>query len=117
MHTTLSELFEEVRQRNSPAYQRAREEMRTARQVRCAYGNCTNLVSRFTGEIVAGMGPVGCACESTPGWRSKYPAGKGKPGWKGKVRGRNGSRIQRSRRRHQGVRPDGFMVWVREFDR
>jgi hypothetical protein len=113
MSQTLSELLAEAR--NSPEYRRGYEEMRTARQLRCAYGNCTHFVSRFTNQVIGGFGPVGCACEYTPGWKSPYLAGKSKPGWTGKARGRNGSRIQRSRRRHQGVRPDGFMVWVKEF--
>lgn len=94
------------------------EEMQAARDryaslVRsvCAFGNCTVLVDS-SGRNAGGAGPVGCACEKR--W-TQWPDQTYKPAFPAKVRGRHGSRVARSRRRHADIGPDGIENWVRNL--
>lgn len=79
------------------------EEYRNAIVTLCAWGYCTVETSSTTGKVIGGMGPVECPCDHLPGWKSQYAAGQPKPAVPVKARGRHGSRVQRSRRRHRGL--------------
>lgn len=68
--------------------------------VPCAWGWCTNDVDPVDGTVLSGFGPVECPCENLPGWRASRVAGRAKPQVPVKVRGRHGSRVQRSSSRH-----------------
>lgn len=78
----------------------------------CAYGNCTVDFDPVEKRITGGFGPVGCACENTPGWDADHPESRGKPTMAWKAIGRHGSRVQRSRRRHAGIGANGIMDWM-----
>lgn len=80
-------------------------------EIACPWGNCSNSYDPLTREIWAGMGPVGCPCESLPGWRSPHPEGRPRPAVPAKPRGRHGSRVQRSRRRHRLPDMSGVEDW------
>ena len=76
-------------------------EARSARQVdrRCPFGNCATFIDPLDGKITGGFGPVGCGCDTLPGWRSPYYDGLPKPGWSAKPVGRHGGRVAASRRK------------------
>lgn len=69
-------------------------------QVACQYGNCTQFVDSLTGRITGGIGPMGCPCDLTPGWRSARIQGMGKPHPPVLPKGRHAGRVIRARRRH-----------------
>lgn len=78
----------------------ARARLDRAVQVECAFGNCVMDVDPVDGRVFGGMGPIGCGCESLPGWKSPYVDGKPMLGWAAKPVGRHGGRIAASRRKH-----------------
>lgn len=80
----------------------AQAQARSERQVdrRCPFGNCWTWIDPLDRTVVGGVGPVGCGCDSLPGWRSKYYEGLPKPGWAAKPVGRHGGKIAASRRKH-----------------
>ena len=67
----------------------------------CPFGVCALAVDPANGTVLGGTGDPGCGCATLPGWRATRYAGLPRPGWPGTPRGRRGSRIQRSRRRHR----------------
>lgn len=99
---------------NNPAFvaalAQARAELDRAVEVRCGWGACVNEVDPLTGRILGGVGPAGCPCEWYPGGWSTRHEGRPQPRVLTKVRGRHGSRIQRSIRRHT---PPAWMVGLR----
>lgn len=82
------------------ALERARARYERSMSVPCAWGWCSNDVDPLDGTVISGMGPVECPCENLPGWRSERMAGRAKPQMPVKARGRHGSRVQRSTKRH-----------------
>lgn len=96
VRTWLEDLLADMSPAERAAIDAERRELDEALRVPCAWGLCTQEVSRATGKILGGMGPVGCPCDLLPGWRSKYPAGTPKPAAPVKARGRHGSRRQRA---------------------
>lgn len=97
---------------------RAEIKIRHAREVpyRCAWGRCMNYYDPVDGRISWGWGATGCPCDNLPGWNGRHPEMLPKPAWPGKAVGRNGSRVQRSRRRHRSVGKSGYMRWAEDFD-
>lgn len=75
----------------------------------CPWGWCL-LDLDAAGRIVSGTGPVLCPCDHSPGWPANRIEQMGKPQARVKPRGRHGSRVQRSARRHRldglGYAPD-----------
>lgn len=67
--------------------------------VRCPWGNCTIDLCGQCGAQAGGVGPMGCLCDLTKGWRAKRVDNMGKPSVPVKAKGRHGSRVQRSRHR------------------
>lgn len=99
---------------NEPAF-RAAFEASTAKYARavtriCPFGNCTVDIDPVDRTIMGGAGPVGCGCDSLPGWRSPYYEGLPKPGWAGKAVGRHGGRIAASQRKHAD-----HVLWLSTF--
>ena len=86
------------------AMSEARAQLERCVRVPCAWNLCVHEVDPLDNKIIGGMGPVMCPCDHLKGWRSPYVAGQAKPRVPAKTGGRNGSRVQRSRRRH--VLPD-----------
>lgn len=85
---------------------------------RCAWGCCVNFYDPVKHQTTWGYGAIGCPCDNLPGWKAKHPLMLPKPAWPTKVVGRNGSRVQRTRRRHRGVAKNGMiMKWAVELDR
>ena len=82
------------------AYQEAKARLDRAVPVDCGWGHCVNEVDPVDGKVIGGIGSPFCPCDRLPGWHCAYPAGQPRPAAPIKVAGRNGSRIQRSRRRH-----------------
>ena len=70
-------------------------------EIRCAWGTCVELYDPVERVSTGGWGRSLCGCDNLPGWRSRHPEGKPKPAAAVKVRGRHGSRIQRSRARRR----------------
>lgn len=68
----------------------------------CGWGTCVADYDPVEKRILGGYGDPLCGCENLPGWRSRHPEGRPKPGVAVKARGRHGSRVQRSRRRRAG---------------
>lgn len=68
--------------------------------VTCHYGWCTHVLDE-RGRIDYGFGPVACPCDHVPGWKSRYPEGQSRPAVPARAKGRHGSRVQRSKRRHK----------------
>lgn len=66
----------------------------------CPFGNCDTAIDPLGNTIASSAGPVGCGCDSLPGWRSRHYDGLPKPGWPAKPVGRHGSRIAASRAKH-----------------
>lgn len=66
----------------------------------CPYGNCKLWRDRVTLRIDGGIGHLDCPCDHTPGWRSAFIDGIGKPHPPVLPKGRRASRVVRSRRRH-----------------
>lgn len=67
--------------------------------VRCPYGNCGACL--VNGLIDTAVGPIGCPCDLTPGWKSKRLDGMGKPHPPVLPKGRHRSRVIRARKRHE----------------
>lgn len=66
-------------------------------KVVCGWGRCANYYT--PGKDMWGWGAMGCPCDTAPGWRSKSPYGLPQPQMPVKIKGRHGSRVQRSHRR------------------
>lgn len=75
-----------------------REKLDRCYQVPCPWGTCEISIDPLTNRIEMSIGVVGCPCDNTRGWRSKYYQGLGKPGWNAKPYGRHGGKIAKSRR-------------------
>ena len=88
-------------------------------EVTCPFGNCVVEVEAGTGLVHAAYGPVGCACDYLPGWRSKHYEGLPKPGWDVKAVGRHGGRIARSKRlrREYAAYLDAWANWLKRTER
>ena len=71
------------------------------KDVRCHYKNCSIQICLDCGKIGGGIGPVGCPCDNTPGWRSEYFEGTGRPRVPALTRGRHGGKVARSIVRHK----------------
>jgi hypothetical protein len=91
---------------------RAKAQYARATRVRCGFGHCTVLWDPVAREDLGGFGPVGCPCESLPGAGKRFLDQRPKPRMAVKAVGRNGSRVQRSRRRHAGIGRSGLMEWA-----
>ena len=76
----------------------------------CPYGHCAVFIDATTRRIVGGFGPCGCPCDETPGWRSQFVGGMGKPHPPILPRGRHASRVQRARRRHAYAITPGWQI-------
>lgn len=76
-------------------------------RVRCGFGVCLNDV--YEGKIISGGGPILCPCDHMPKWHKIYPDQQNKRSMARaiKAKGRHGSRVQRNRRRHKDVGPNG----------
>ena len=84
------------------AYDEAAARMDRSIEVLCAWGTCTHFLDPADGKIHSGWGDPFCGCDNLPGWRSTRAEGLPKPAAPAKVRGRHGSRVQRSRHRRAG---------------
>lgn len=97
---------------------RARIKARTAREIRyvCGWRTCANYYDPVD-KTTWGVGRIGCPCDNLPGWHARHPLMLPLPAWPGKARGRHGSRIQRTARRHRRVSRDGTtMRWAEGWD-
>jgi hypothetical protein len=112
---TWSESLNDHTTRETRRAERAEEEARSIR-IRCAWGNCVNYYDPKTNRITWGFGAVGCPCDNLPGWKGRHPEMLAKPAWPTKAVGRNGSRVQRSRRRHRNVGKSGYMKWAEAWE-
>lgn len=66
----------------------------------CPWGWCVIYLDP-AGRIASGTGPMLCPCDHSPGWSANRVEQMGKPRVPVKARGRHGSRVQRSARRHR----------------
>ena len=67
--------------------------------VPCGWGLCVNACCAVCGRISYGLGPMGCPCDQTNGWKSAYPAGAAQPHPPVKPAGRHRGRIVQARRK------------------
>lgn len=94
-------------------YNEAKARLDRAEPVLCAWRNCVHDVDPEDGKIIGGMGPIACPCDHLPGWKSDRVEGQARPAAPVKARGRHGSRVQRSRKRHTlGSWMDAFGGWL-----
>jgi hypothetical protein len=91
------------------AKERAMRRFARALHVRCAFGNCVELIDPVSGQYLSGSGPAACACQGLPRSFARHPAQRPKKRMDVKAVGRNGSRVLRSRRRQASVGADGLM--------
>jgi hypothetical protein len=80
------------------------------RSTRCPYDNCVEWLTE-EGRRDGGFGPITCPCDHTPGWRSEWIEGMGKPRPAVLPKGRHRSRVQRSISRHR------IPIYVKELER
>lgn len=91
--------------------EQAAREMRLV-PVTCAWGWCTEGMDPIDGRLYGGGGPTACPHDHLPGWKSPYPQGRPRPATPAKARGRHGSRVHRSKRRHQAPSYATFFGWL-----
>lgn len=95
------------------AVSQARELVSRLFEIACHWGNCVVWVDPYDNTTQGGFGPVDCPCEHLPGRHARHLEGTGRPAVPALPRGRHGSRVQRSRRRHHlppGI--PGILEWV-----
>lgn len=80
------------------------------KNVPCPYGHCSIQICLDCGKVGGGVGPLGCPCDLTPGWKSKWYDGMGKPRTPVLPKGRNRDRVTRSIQRHK--LPEWTKKWV-----
>lgn len=83
------------------AYREAEERLARSIPVPCYWRHCVDDFDPVERRIIGGFGAAGCPCDNLPGWNARHPEQKPKPAAAVKARGRHGSRVQRSRRRHR----------------
>jgi hypothetical protein len=87
--------FTNFRRDTNPAYEEwTKAQIRTL----CPYGYCTIWTCNICGKIDSAMGPIGCPCDLTRGWKAKRIESMGKPHPAIKPTGRHKGKIERRRR-------------------